>query len=312
MSIIELKSRFGAGAISKPEFIDAALACHWQLFEYAAMVQTTDVKEIRIARDGVSFVIGDEDIRLYAPAGEARVAPLEVLNFNQYEPEETRVMDLLCGRARRILDVGANIGWYSVRFAKRVPDAVVYAFEPLPTSFGYLQRNVAANGVGGRVCTFNYGLSETSGAVEFFISPASGTNASLRNVAGSATAVPVVGFTLTLDQWVSNHGVAPDFIKCDVEGAELLVFRGARQTLATHKPVVFAELLRKWSKPFGYHPNDMLKYFDALGYRCFAVGARGSRAIDSVTDETTETNYAFVHRTAHADLIAQLERHVES
>jgi hypothetical protein len=35
---------------------------------------------------------------------------------------------------------------------------------------------------------------------------------------------------------------------------------------------VFAELLRKWSKPFGYHPNDMLTFFAEFGYECFAVG----------------------------------------
>jgi FkbM family methyltransferase len=306
-SIQSLKDQFAVGTLSKSDFIDQALKVHRNLFEYVGITQRTDVREIRIAEDGVRFRIGEEDIWLFAPPDEGRVAPIEVMNFDRYEPEETRVMDLLSEGAIQILDVGANIGWYAARFAKRAPSSQVHAFEPLPVSHAYLQRNIAINGVGDRVRSYNYGLSDVSGSFDFFIAPTSGTNASLLNVAAATDARTVVGLTLTLDQWCSNQQVRPDFIKCDVEGAELLVFRGGRQTLSEHRPVVFAELLRKWSKPFGYHPNDMLAYFTELGYECFAVSQSGVRRLDTVTDETPETNYAFIHREKHAELSRKLE-----
>lgn len=306
-SLIELKNSFKNGALSKPDFIRNALELHSTLFEYVEVTRSTDVKEILIAEDGVSFVLGDERIRLYCPANEARVAPIEVMNFAHYEPEETRVMDILVEHSRNILDIGANIGLYSIRFAKRFPNARVFAFEPMPISHAFLQRNVAANSVGARVTTFNYGLSETGGVVELFISPAAGTNASLKNVAGAQDATSVIGLTLTLDQWVNNQKIVPDFIKCDVEGAELLVFRGGRVTLVKHKPIVFAELLRKWSKPFGYHPNEMITFFAELGYICFAVGHNGVRIITEVTDETPETNYAFLHAERHGETIKRMD-----
>jgi FkbM family methyltransferase len=306
-SIQSLKDQFTAGALGKPEFIQQTLKVHRHLFDYVGITQRTDVREIRIAKDGVRFRIGEDDIWLFAPPDEGRVAPIEVMNFDLYEPEETRVMDLLSEGTTHILDVGANIGWYAVRFAKREPSSQVHAFEPLPVSHAYLQRNIAINGVADRVRSYNYGLSDASGSFEFFFAPTGGTNASLLNVAGATDARTVVGLTLTLDQWCSNQQVRPDFIKCDVEGAELLVFRGGRQTLSEHRPVVFAELLRKWSKPFGYHPNDMLAYFTELGYECFAVGQSGVRRIDAVTDETPETNYAFIHRAKHAELRRKLE-----
>jgi FkbM family methyltransferase len=302
----ELKRQFQDASLSKPDYIRAALEVHKTLFEYVEVTRSTDVREIVIAADGVSFVLGEERIRLYCPENEARVAPIEVMNFTHYEPEETRVMDILAANSRNILDVGANIGLYAIRFAKRFPGARIFAFEPMPTSHAFLQRNVAVNGVGGQVTCFNYGLSETGGAVEFFISPAAGTNASLKNVADAQDARSVMGLTLTMDQWVNNQQLAPDFIKCDVEGAELLVFRGGRSTLERHQPIVFAELLRKWSKPFGYHPNDMLTFFADLGYQCFAVGSAGVRRITEVTDETPETNYAFLHAQRHAATITQL------
>ena len=85
------------------------------------------------------------------------------------------------------------------------------------------------------------------------------------------------------------------------------MFRGGRQTLSEYRPVVFAELLRKWSKPFGYHPNDMLAYFNELDYECFAVGQTDVRRIETVTEETPETNFAFIHRVKHAELGRKLE-----
>lgn len=305
--IQSLKDQFAAGTLGKPEFIQQALQLHRHLFDYVSITQRTDVREIRIAQDGVRFRLGEDDIWLFAPPDEGRVVPIEVMNFGCYEPEETRVMDLLSEGAVQILDVGANIGWYAVRFAKRETGSQVHAFEPLPTSHAYLQRNIAINGVADRVRSYNYGLSDISGSFDFYIAPSRGTNASLLNVAAADDARRVVGLTLTLDQWCSNQQVWPDFIKCDVEGAELLVFRGGRQTLSESRPVVFAELLRKWSKPFGYHPNDMLAFFTELDYECFAVGPSGVRRIDAVTEETLETNYAFIHRVQHAELGRKLE-----
>ena len=306
MTIADLKAKFSAGIISKAEFIRESYEAHKRLFDYVDAMHRTDVKEIRVTPTGVLFLVGDENIWLECPPGEARVAPIEILNFDCYEPSETRVMDLLSAGARTVLDVGANIGWHTIRFARRLPSAKIFAFEPLPTSFAYLQRNIALNNAGAGVAALNYGLSETNGSVHFFIAPKNGTNASLKNVAGSEDAQPVAGLTLTLDQWVHNYQVTPDFIKCDVEGAELLVFRGGRKTLMEHRPVVFTELLRKWSKAFDYTPNDVIAFFDEIGYSCFGVGDKAVRRVTSVTEETTETNYAFLHRNVHADLIAKL------
>src|SRR3546814_9315101 len=112
-------------------------------------------------------------------------------------------------------------------------------------------------------------LSDACGITEFFVAPANGTNASLKNVANSEDIVRVVGATLTLDQWATNHDVAPDFIKCDVEGAEYLVFQGGKDTLQKYKPVVFAELLRKWAKPRSEEHTSELQSLMRISYAVF-------------------------------------------
>jgi FkbM family methyltransferase len=304
----ELQAAHREGRLSKADFIHKACQGHQSLWQFLPHLSSSEVHEIRLTPEGVQFLMGAEAVRLWAPAQEARVAPLEALNFGAYEPDETAVMNLLAADARCILDVGANIGYHALRLALREPQAVVHAFEALPAALEHLQRNVALNGLGGRVRVHSHGLSNANGSFEFFIAPENGTNASLMNVAGRDDVRRVVGLALTLDDWARNNGAAPDYIKVDVEGAELLVLQGGRATLAQHRPKVFAELLRKWSAPFGYHPNEVLTLMVTLGYGCWAIGPQSIRRLIEVTNDTPETNYAFLHHEAHAETIAAMAR----
>src|SRR3546814_20519332 len=119
MNFSELKNLFEAGEIDKQDYINKATTFHQALFSYPSIIRGTDIQQICIDREDVSFTIGENNIHLYAPAGETRVVPIEIINFSHYEPEETRVMDILSASATSILDIGANIGWFSVYFAKR-------------------------------------------------------------------------------------------------------------------------------------------------------------------------------------------------
>lgn len=302
-----LKKAYYNGHLSKSEFIRQSLDAHGILFDYSETIRETEIKEISITSSGVSFLIGEENIRLHSPANEARVAPIEILNFNSYESCERKLIDKLSNEARNILDIGANIGWYSIRFAKRNPKAHIYSFEPTPNSYSFLQKNIAENSLGKHVTCFNYALSDANGCLDLFITPNNGTNASLANVANRRDAYRIASLSLTLDQWRKNQNIDPDFIKCDVEGAELLVFQGGTQTLEECTPIVFTELLRKWSEPFGYHPNDLINFFKDIGYRCYAVGDEGIRRIHCVTNQTEETNYAFLHEESHVMEIRRIE-----
>jgi FkbM family methyltransferase len=306
--LAELQRGFQTGQLAKADFIAHAGVVHQQLWGYQRLLAEEGVREIRVSARGVQFLMGEEAVWIEAPAGEPRVAPLETLNFGgAYEAAESRAMNLLASGARCVLDVGANIGIHALRLALREPQSTVHAFEPLPQSFEFLSRNIAANGLGDRVRAHGFGLSRENGSFSFHLAPENGTNASLLNVAGRADARQIVGLTLKLDDWADNTGSQPDYLKVDVEGAELWVFEGGAQTIERHRPRVFTELLRKWSAPFGYHPNDVLRFFVGLGYGCWAVSDSGVRELTEVTDETLETNYAFLHREAHRETIGLLE-----
>jgi hypothetical protein len=127
----------------------------------------------------------------------------------------------------------------------------------------------------------------------------------LSNLTDRADVEAIVCQLDTLDHFIQEHPLHLDFIKCDVEGAELLVLQGGLEAMKKHRPFVFVELLRKWSAKFNYHPNDYLKTMRDLGYQCVVL--EGSHAVlcEEVTESTVQTNYFFLHGEKHRNLLSQ-------
>jgi hypothetical protein len=86
-----------------------------------------------------------------------------------------------------------------------------------------------------------------------------------------------------------------DLIKIDVEGAELLVLESGWGAISKFKPVIFAELLRKWSARFGYKPETLKKKIEDLGYSCFEILPKNKISLIQEIDELTiSTNFLFI------------------
>jgi FkbM family methyltransferase len=130
-----------------------------------------------------------------------------------------------------VLDVGANVGAYAVLFGRWVgPSGLVYAFEPDPRAFEGLERQIALNGDGDRVCAVRAAASDRSrSAAPFLLAPSIG----LSRVVDESEAGTIDVRTLSIDDFCDQTGVEPSVIKIDVEGAELDVLAGARRTIAS-------------------------------------------------------------------------------
>jgi FkbM family methyltransferase len=130
------------------------------------------------------------------------------------------------------VDVGANIGLFTLALAKRVePDGAVWAFEPDPANRALLQENVAANGLGDLVTVSELALTDATGQLFFQPSP---TDASASHLAPGGIRVEAV----RLDDLDIEH---VDVMKIDVEGAECSVLRGAAETLSNSRPALLLE-----------------------------------------------------------------------
>jgi FkbM family methyltransferase len=297
-SLGDLKAAYAAGKISKPFFIEEAhKQFHSLLFKYAQEIEATDIASIKIEdgrivmttrADGISFIVDPSD---------HRTAPVEALNFNQYEPFESDVMRSLAPHIDTMLDIGANIGWYSLLVASINKCASIHAFEPIPSSFRRLTNNCLLNNAK-LISVHNFGFSSEPGSFPFYLYPEGTGNASIRNLAAREDAQVIDCELRTLRGFCVDLPPASsiDFIKCDVEGNELFVFQGSSDVLQKHRPILLVELLRKWCAPFGYHPNEVLELIFGLGYSAYGVNPCGRLVgINRITDSTIETDFFFVH-----------------
>jgi len=303
-TITEVKAAFANGAQGKHDYIQQMHDLHKVLFEYSIFIQSTDIKKIEITDGAVVMTSRESGLKLLCDPTDRRIAPIEILNFGHYEQEDSEMILRLINEGDTVFDIGGNFGWYSLNIAK-AKHANVYAFEPIPKTYGYLCKNVELNGLD-RVRAFNFGFSDSERELTFYYYPEGSGNSSSVDLSSGAGVEKVTCQVRTVDAFAAEQKVRVDFIKCDVEGAELMVFRGGLETIRRDTPVVFAELLRKWAVKFGYHPNEVLQLFRDAGYRCFTVQGSRLREFGSVDDETRETNFFFLHATKHRDLIHSL------
>jgi len=295
----ELKAQYIAGQIQKSEFIMKAHQCfHSILFDLAGELANTDIASIELTDNRVCMLSRLDGIRILVDNADHRTAPVEILNFNAYEPELASVIRSLAPSMNTMLDIGANIGWYSLLVQKINPSAVIHAFEPIPATFQKLKDNIDLNNAT-NVYLHNYGLSSQPGTFPFFYYADGTGNASLQNLANRDDAQIFECDLKTLSGIENDLFVNKtlDFIKCDVEGNELSVIQGGVGLIERHKPIILLELLRKWSARFNYHPNEVIELLRAdHGYDSY-VCSHDSRLspIQLITDETIETNFFFVH-----------------
>jgi len=144
------------------------------------------------------------------------------------------------------LDIGANIGLYTMALARLAPNGSVYAFEPAPATFEFLRTNIELNGLGHAEAVLA-AVVDVTGTVEFQDIPFF-TAGSFAVVGEPFLTSDVLGSfciktpSITVDQFMADKGLERlDFVKVDVEGGEISVLDGARQTLAEHRPVVVLE-----------------------------------------------------------------------
>ena len=180
-----------------------------------------------------------------------------------FEPELTRVLHRTLRSDDVFVDIGANAGWHTVSLLVRRPDVrVSYAFEPAARTFALLQASVAANGLETRCVTKRLALSDHSGSAEFKIftghDPMANSLYALADIPFETEDVELD----TLDAQMKTFVATPAVIKCDVEGAELDVLRGATRLLSGAfgpPPIWFLEANYETSGMAGFFPWQMLE-----------------------------------------------------
>ena len=299
MSLYDVRSRYKNGDITKGEYIQNMYSYHSYLKDLQKLTFENGITNLSVSVNETVATFAEDNLKFLINVPDQRNAVFEVLNFGPYEAEDSDCIFKYLKGAKVFFDVGANLGWYSVKAALRHQEMKIFAFEPIPYLFNMLQRNCELNGVN-NIELMPFGLSDRSGEAEFYFSPSLSVAASMQNISERSDVQKVNCYLKTLDSVASELRVEVDFIKCDVEGAEKLVFDGGIETLRRSKPVIFCELLRKWSAKFDYHPNVVFQMLKNLGYQAFTYKNGHLDPIQEVRDDTVATNFLFLNASKHS------------
>ena len=181
-----------------------------------------------------------------------------------------------------VIDVGANIGVYTLISALRVgKQGQVISFEPDSRAYQMLKSNVEQNKVDGLLCLSHYCLGDRNGTISFFeaIEPClSGTVVTLRNQAQGMREIQIK----TLDTALSEMNVPKvSLIKIDVEGAEHNVIAGAMGVLEKSDAIILVEISAKnLNEHSMWDLRNCLERLEAsLDYQAFRISYDASRLI---------------------------------
>lgn len=209
-------------------------------------------------RDLGGFLVGDPVITvpefqgIFAVSVQSHLLSRLVVE-KRYEDREAGLCLRYLNPERDVIDVGANVGFYTVLCAKNTTRGRVLAVEPTPEALGRLRRNIRLNRVADQVEIYAGVISDREGEAEIRILKGREEYSSIGAMAhpsiGGGDWVTEKVASTTLDALVERRSLDPGFIKLDVEGAEHLALAGAKRVLEANRPILLSEvddfLLRK-------------------------------------------------------------------
>lgn len=193
-----------------------------------------------------------------------------------------------------ILDVGANIGYFSVIAAGLVgKGGEVHAFEPEIACFGRLKKNLALLPWAHAHC-IAVGDYSDSGSFHYSQKPGQTGWGSLMRGGDNVSAEKTLVSVTSLDIWSCEHAIhRVDFIKMDIEGGEYRALKGAESMLRQYRPVIVTELNEVCLRRDGRVPLDILSELHAAGYNTFSFNG----GVLGIPQESSEQNDALADFT---------------
>jgi FkbM family methyltransferase len=171
-----------------------------------------------------------------------------------------------------VIDVGANVGFFALRFAKWVGDrGKVIAIEPEQRNYASLTKAVERQGFSSRVEALQAVAAATRGEILLEINPLHPAD---HKISRNGTGLPVSA--VTLDELVQGRSsLRPALVKIDVQGAEMMVIEGADGILSQAGPALFVELHEAGLNSFGSSISEILDHLAGYGYEPYWLARKG-------------------------------------
>ncbi len=199
----------------------------------------------------------------------ARVAAKDIGSGRRWVPE-IAVLPRFIHPGDTVIDVGSNHGLYTYHLSRLVgPAGRVHAFEPVPLNLRILNRTIKVHRLG-NVTVYGKACGDNPKRSTFYVPLCHGIP-QLGGASQHRVGLPFECEVVRLDDVITSN-IA--FLKIDVEGAELLVLRGAQRILRESRPVILFEAANQTHR-FGYEQQTVFDFLSGFGYRFLSGGFRG-------------------------------------
>ena len=197
-------------------------------------------------------------------------------------------------RQQTIIDLGANIGYFTTLFSHLVGKlGEVHAFEPLPENYRRLKANTAL--YSGNVILNNIGVDQATGTKQIFYNSNDLEKASILGDHGSYEKSLEIE-VISVDQYVRQNKMQNvDFVKCDVEGNEMNALKGMQETLNRFQPKLSIEVTLTVEER-----NLLLELLQKYGYENFQIIQKGYPDLKSNDLDKEEYFYLYASTTKNS------------
>lgn len=236
--------------------------------------------------------------------------------LGEYETALTEIVTSVLRDGDVCLDVGANFGWYTTIFQRYCgPGGEVHAFEPVPPTFRELEENYSLMDSPENVFINNLALGEKPDelTINLFEGLSSG-HASMSDQ-GRSDSISFKCKVVTLDSYLEDKSVRDvNFVKVDIEGAEMMFLKGAERLFAQNTPPIWLmEMALQQTSNFGYKPNDIIEFMrQRADYDFYKVDEPNTRLvkIHGFADGDIGANVIVFPRGSYQDRFASLQKYL--
>lgn len=192
-----------------------------------------------------------------------------LLSIKKYESKNIALMKSIVKKGDYVIDIGANIGYFSVILANLVgQDGKVFAFEPDPTNFEILKKNVKLNNHKNVEC-INKAVSNKNSKVKLFLSDMNNGDHRCYNPKDKNHCSHIECNAVKLDNFLKRKPI--NFVKLDVQGFEYYALIGMKKILDEPNLKLIMEFWPKGINESGYTTKDIIDLLSSKGFKLFDI-----------------------------------------
>jgi len=211
-----------------------------------------------------------EGQKMYFDTNDGHGMTAQLFLGGLYEKYETNLFKSVAGEGMTVVDLGANIGYYTLLAAKLVGrKGRVFAFEPAPDNFSLLLKNIDANGYD-NIIPVPKAVSNKTGTTKLFLHRMNKGDHRIYDSHDGREAITVDA--TTLDAFFENGQYPIDVIKMDIQGAEMAALQGMTEAVLKNDSLkIFTEFWPEMLQKFGFSPLEFLSKFIEYGFTLYTI-----------------------------------------